>query len=157
MGSIIRKNIRRLAKSVLVNNVMVLLIVILYQMICQDSIALFSHFVFLSSCKLIVYRYIYAWIITNVISHIKHSIPDAFFANISEFSGQAWHNTSYRCIRVVKSTKSQYVYLNAKLFEPPHGKTNNLQRRKQRRRSEKLISAFVFATRIVHVLFFLNA
>ena len=34
--------------------------------------------------------------------------------------------------------------------EPPHGKTNNLHRRKQRRRSAKLISAFVFATRIVH-------
>ena len=37
--------------------------------------------------------------------------------------------------------------------EPPHGKTNNLHRRKQRRRSAsqtaKLISAFVFATRIV--------
>ena len=34
-------------------------------------------------------------------------------------------------------------------FEPHHGKTNNLHRRKQRRRSAKLISAFVFATRIV--------
>ena len=38
-------------------------------------------------------------------------------------------------------------------FEPPHGKTNNLHRRKQRR---KLISAFVFATLIVLSLFFLN-
>ena len=42
-------------------------------------------------------------------------------------------------------------------FEPPHGKTNNLHRRKQRRRSAtKLISAFVFATRIVRFLFYLN-
>ena len=47
--------------------------------------------------------------------------------------------------------------------EPPHGKTNNLHRRKQRRRSApafavtaKLISAFVFATRIVQFLFYLN-
>ena len=32
--------------------------------------------------------------------------------------------------------------------EPPHGKTINLHVRKQRRRSAKLISAFVFATRI---------
>ena len=40
-------------------------------------------------------------------------------------------------------------------FEPPHGKTNNLHWRKQRRRS-KLISAFVFATRIVQLLFYLN-
>ena len=40
--------------------------------------------------------------------------------------------------------------------EPPHGKTNNLHMRKQRRRTAKLISAFVFATRIVQFLFFLN-
>ena len=44
--------------------------------------------------------------------------------------------------------------------EPPHGKTNNLRRRKQRRRSAsrtaKLISGFVFATRIVQFLFYLN-
>ena len=44
------------------------------------------------------------------------------------------------------------------LFEPPHGKTNNLHMRKQNHRSvtAKLISAFVFATRIVHFLFYLN-
>ena len=35
--------------------------------------------------------------------------------------------------------------------EPPREKTNNLHRRKQ-----KLISAFVFATRIVQFLFYLN-
>ena len=46
--------------------------------------------------------------------------------------------------------------------EPPRRKTNNLHMRKQRRRSAsfavtaKLISAFVFATRIVHFIFFLN-
>ena len=41
--------------------------------------------------------------------------------------------------------------------EPPHGKTNNLHMRKQRRRSaSRLISAFVFATRIVQFLFYLN-
>ena len=39
------------------------------------------------------------------------------------------------------------------VFEPPHGKTNNLHRRKQ---TAKLISAFVFATRIVQFLFYLN-
>ena len=37
-------------------------------------------------------------------------------------------------------------------FEPPHGKTNNLHRRKQRCRS----ASFVFATRIVQFFFFLN-
>ena len=49
-------------------------------------------------------------------------------------------------------------------YEPLHGKTNNLHRRKQRRRSAsqyfavtaKLISAFVFATRTVQFLYFLN-
>ena len=46
------------------------------------------------------------------------------------------------------------------LFEPRHEKTNVLHMRKQRRRSAsqsaKLISAFVFATYIVHPLYFLN-
>ena len=46
------------------------------------------------------------------------------------------------------------------IYEPPHGKTNNLHRRKQRRRSASrfsfavtanLISAFVFATRIPQI------
>ena len=44
--------------------------------------------------------------------------------------------------------------------EPPHGKTNNLQRRKQTQISfavtAKLISAFVFASRIVQFLFYFN-
>ena len=40
--------------------------------------------------------------------------------------------------------------------EPPHEKTNNLHMRKQRRRSASRISAFDFATRIVHFLFFVN-
>ena len=51
------------------------------------------------------------------------------------------------------------IYSTFWAFEPPHGKTNNLHRRKQRRRSgytAKLISAFVFATRIVQFLYFLN-
>ena len=41
-------------------------------------------------------------------------------------------------------------------YEPPHGKTNNLHRRKQRRRSASRLGAFVFATRIVQFLFFLK-
>ena len=46
-------------------------------------------------------------------------------------------------------------------FEPPHGKTNNLHRRKTKAQisfavTAKLISAFVFATRIVQFLFYLN-
>ena len=56
-------------------------------------------------------------------------------------------------IHLSKKGVLQYV-----TFEPPHGKTNNLHMRKQRRRSAsrllsaKLISAFVFATRIVQFL-----
>ena len=42
----------------------------------------------------------------------------------------------------------------SRINEPPHGKTNNLHRRKQR--TAKLISAFVFATRIVQFLFYLK-
>ena len=43
-------------------------------------------------------------------------------------------------------------------YELPHEKTNNVHMRKQRCRSASLllISTFVFATRIVHFLFFLN-
>ena len=45
-------------------------------------------------------------------------------------------------------------------YEPPHGKTNNLPRRKQAQISfavtAKLISAFVFATWIEQFLFYLN-
>ena len=45
--------------------------------------------------------------------------------------------------------------------KPPHGKTNNLHRRKTKTQisfavTAKLISAFVFATRIVQFLFYLN-
>ena len=46
-----------------------------------------------------------------------------------------------------------------KTLQTPHVKTNNLHRRKQRRRSAvsaKLISAFVFATRIVQFLLYLT-
>ena len=42
-------------------------------------------------------------------------------------------------------------------YEPPHGKTNNLHRRKQRRRSAlQADHAFVFSTRIVQSSSFLN-
>ena len=47
---------------------------------------------------------------------------------------------------------------HSSLNEPHYEKTNNLHMRKQRRRSATamLISAFVFATRIVQLLYFLN-
>ena len=46
-------------------------------------------------------------------------------------------------------------------FEPPHGKTDNLRMRKTKTQisfavTAKLISVFVFATRIVQFLFYLN-
>ena len=49
--------------------------------------------------------------------------------------------------------------LNSHTFEPPHEKTNNMHIQNQRRRSAqnaKLISAFVFATRRLQFLYFLN-
>ena len=62
--------------------------------------------------------------------------------------------------QLIRSAKEPLLTLVMKSLhnEPPHGKTNNLHRRKQRRRSASrlLISAFVFATRIVRSLFFLN-
>ena len=52
----------------------------------------------------------------------------------------------------------EYVY---SLYEPPREKTNNLHNVKTKTQislavTAKLISAFVFATRIVHFLFYLN-
>ena len=41
-------------------------------------------------------------------------------------------------------------------FEPPHGKTNNLIGETKGTVTAKLISAFVFATRIVQFLFYFN-
>ena len=48
------------------------------------------------------------------------------------------------------------------IYEPPHGKTNNLYKRKKKKTqisfevTAKLISDFVFATGIVRFLYFLN-
>ena len=52
-------------------------------------------------------------------------------------------------------------WLRALIFEPLHGKTNNLHMRKTKAQisfvvTAKLISAFVFATRIAQSLYFLN-
>ena len=48
-----------------------------------------------------------------------------------------------------------YIYIH--INEPPREKTNNLHMRKQRRRSgNREADAFVFATRIVQFLFYLN-
>ena len=44
------------------------------------------------------------------------------------------------------------IHVYAIEYEPPHGKTNNLHNAK----TAKLISAFVFATRMVQFLFYLN-
>ena len=54
------------------------------------------------------------------------------------------------------------IYKSLILYEPSHGKTNNLQRQKQRPAqisfavTAKLISAFVFSTWIAQFLYFLN-
>ena len=58
--------------------------------------------------------------------------------------------STFSCLSRIPKYHIQASVIN----EPPHGKTNNLHRRKQRRR--KLISAFVFATRILQFLYFLN-
>ena len=59
------------------------------------------------------------------------------------------------CAFVFSQAKSSFLLTRHLLS---HTKTNNLQMRKQRRRSAtaKLISVFLFATRIVQFFFFLN-
>ena len=67
------------------------------------------------------------------------------------------HIVLYAFCTFIKCIFMQFVHYasyHAVHIQPPHGKTNNLHRRKQRRRSAsrftaKLISTFVFATRIV--------
>ena len=61
-------------------------------------------------------------------------------------------NQTHQC----KNLLYYHSLIISKLNEPPHGKTNNLHMRNQRRRSASLISAFVFATRIVQFLLYLT-
>ena len=70
-----------------------------------------------------------------------------------ESSFQFFYTT---CFSEIINTSMFYIP-----FKPPHRKTNNLHRRKQRCRSAsrfsaKLISAFVYATRIVQFLLYLT-
>ena len=71
----------------------------------------------------------------------------------------------YICIsRMFNLFSARYVVnVSYTTFEPPRGKTNNLHIIYAKTKTQinfavtaKLISAFVFATRIVHSLFFLN-
>ena len=56
-----------------------------------------------------------------------------------------------------ESAKEEYWCLGKQsIYELRHEKTNVLHMRKQRSRTAKLISAFVFATQIVRSLYFLN-
>ena len=59
---------------------------------------------------------------------------------------------------VGSGTSTQYIAVHCTdcvLYEPLHEKTNDLHMRKQRRVTAQLISALVFATRIVLFLFYL--
>ena len=74
------------------------------------------------------------------------------------------HEYQLICVFVIHILKSWFFSGQGSKnfrYEPQHGKTNNLHRRKQRRRSAfavtaKLLSAFVFATPIVQFFYYLN-
>ena len=90
----------------------------------------------------------------------SHS-PYLFCAIYQNISKILLSPSIYVMIMHLRSFENVYCNNIFKKNEPPHGKTNNLHRPKQRRRSSfavtaKLISAFVFATRIVQFLFYLN-
>ena len=54
-----------------------------------------------------------------------------FFAKLASFS-----TTNYKCNRTLQKLTGLFENMNVFItFEPPRGKTNNLHRRKQRRRS----------------------
>ena len=80
-------------------------------------------------------------------AHISRSQAKSMFGN--------W-TMSLQCDNLSGELQDQWSSSFTFTKEPPHRKTNNLCMRKQRRRSAKLISAFVFATRIVQSLYFLN-
>ena len=69
-----------------------------------------------------------------------------------------WNRNKKKCSIICNSStrklKYKHLQIRRSISEPPHGKTNNLHRRKQRPAS--LISAFVFATRIVKFLLYLT-
>ena len=79
------------------------------------------------------------------------------YVNLSLYDKYMWYYQSCKITGLLFS--SSYI---VKPFEPVHEKNNNLHRRKQSRRSasrlltSKLISTFVFATRIVQSLSYLN-
>ena len=91
-----------------------------------------------------------------------HAVPQAL-AIASELAIllRRWSNIDNWHAECVVNT-SDIIFFIIITNEPPREKTNNLDMRKQRRRSAsrkvtaKLISAFVFASQIVHFLFFLN-
>ena len=73
------------------------------------------------------------------------------------------NNKSRWAIHLQNGGKTLFFSISSRLFEPHREKTGFLHMRKQRHRSAsrfavtaKLISAFVFATRIVQSLYFLN-
>ena len=66
------------------------------------------------------------------------------------------NNMLWKCINGAISQGQLALFFSYDRHGPRREKTVFLHMRKQRRRSAKLISAFVFATRIVQSLFFLN-
>ena len=89
-------------------------------------------------------------ILTAQIDATSQMTNDLFSTNTFTLYDYRWSNLNTK----------QNIYDSNQINEPPHGKTNNLHGRKQRRRSAsrtaKLISAFVFATRIVQFLLYLT-
>ena len=60
------------------------------------------------------------------------------------------------CTNTIRQKGQHIGFMCVRPDEPHREKTGLLPMRKQRRRSAKLISAFVFATRIVQFIFYLN-
>ena len=79
---------------------------------------------------------------------ISFAVTAAFFSHM--------HNVAFLMMWLTQELTGKFL-----LIEPPHGKTSNLHRRKTKAQisfalTAKLISAFVFATRIVQFLLYLT-
>ena len=81
-------------------------------------------------------------------------LPPLDKMTIMQKYGKTWH---IPLVQLVYIFVACWICKRAR-SEPPHGKTNILHMRKQKRRSasQKLISAFDFATRIVQLVYFLD-
>ena len=106
----------------------------------------------------------YKYLIVNLLFFFPPRFLECEFLSDCAFSRSLPTCTSFFNVIIQRYHQFKFrVFVSIlKLFEPPHGKTNNLPIKAKTKAqisfavTAKLIRAFVFATRIVQFLFYLN-